>query len=125
MRYKYALLLFPLFVICYLSSVILYLPSVQAELKSDLQEVFVYPNPVRVVLGHKTVTFENLTNNVIIRIVKINGDIVREINVTDTNGVADWDLTNDQGQRVGSGVYLYVITNEQGQKAKGKIAIIR
>lgn len=114
-----------LFLVLFLSTINYQPSTLHAELKSDLSEVFVYPNPVRVALGHNKVTFENLTNNVIIRIVKINGDLVREINVTDSSGVADWDLANNQGQRVGGGVYLYVITNEHGQKAKGKLAIIR
>lgn len=100
-------------------------PSAFAALKDNLSESYIYPNPVRAALGHDKVTFENLTNNVMIRIFKANGDLVREINATDTNGAIIWDLTNDNGNKIASGVYFYLITNELGQKIKGKLAIIR
>ncbi len=99
--------------------------TVFAALKEDLSSTFIYPNPVRVAQGHDKVTFENLTNNVIIRIFKTNGDLVREINATDTNGTVTWDLYNDNGNKVASGIYFYLITNESNHKFKGKLAIIR
>lgn len=99
--------------------------SVQADLKDDLSSVIVYPNPVRVSKGHTKVTFDNLTNNAMVKIVKISGEVIREINATDTNGKVIWDLTNDSQQPVASAVYLYLITNENNQKTKGKLVIIR
>lgn len=109
-------------------TVIWYLPPVSclyADLRSDLDSVIAYPNPVRTAIGQNKVTFENLTTNVKIRIFKINGDLVKEINATDTTGQVVWDLTNDAGQKVGSAVYLYLVTNSDSQKTKGKLAIIR
>ena len=99
--------------------------TVFAQQKDNLSSVIVYPNPVRTTIGHTQATFDNLTNNANIKIFKINGDVVREINATDTAGTVIWDLTNDQGQKVGSAVYIYLITNELGQKVKGKLAVIR
>lgn len=101
------------------------LASARADLRNDLDSVIAYPNPVRTAIGQNKVTFENLTMNVRIRIFKINGDMIKEINATDTTGQVIWDLTNDTGQQVGSAVYLYLITNADNQKMKGKIAIIR
>ena len=108
-------------------STINYQPSTGfAALKENLSESYIYPNPVRTSLGNDKVTFANLTNNVIIRIFKTNGDLVREINATDTNyGTVIWDLTNDNGNKIASGIYIYLITNENGDKLKGKLAIIR
>jgi hypothetical protein len=100
-------------------------PSAFGALKDDLSSSYLYPNPVRISLGHNKVTFENLTNNVIIRIFKTNGDLIREINATDTNGAVIWNLTNDNGNKVASGIYIYLITNDSSQKFKGKLAIIR
>lgn len=102
-----------------------YRPAVFAALKDNLSEVYIYPNPVRASLGHDKVTFENLTNNVMIKIFKTNGNAVREINAADTNGAVTWDLTNDHGHKIASGIYFYLITNELGHKFKGKLAIIR
>jgi hypothetical protein len=36
-----------------------------------------------------------------------------------------WDLTNDSGDKVASGVYLYVITDGQGDKVRGKVGILK
>ena len=108
-----------------LLSAVCYLPSGFAALKDNLSESYIYPNPVRTSQGNDKVTFANLTNNVMIRIFKTNGDLVREINATDTNGTVTWDLTNDNGNQVASGIYIYLITNELSQKSKGKLAIIR
>ncbi len=108
-----------------LLTAVCYLPAAFGALKDNLSESYIYPNPVRASLGHDKVTFENLTNNVIIRIFKTNGDLVREINATDTTGTVTWDLTNDNGNKVASGIYIYLITNESGHKLKGKLAIIR
>ncbi len=43
---------------------------------------------------------------------------------SDTSQVL-WDLKNDDGDNVASGVYLYLINSPQGEKASGKLAIIR
>lgn len=117
--------LFLLFVLAVLSTINYQPSTVFAAPKDDLSSAYIYPNPVRAALGSDQVTFENLTNNVIIRIFKTNGDLVREINATDTTGAVTWDLTNDNGHKVASGIYFYLITNDSGHKAKGKIAIIR
>jgi hypothetical protein len=34
-------------------------------------------------------------------------------------------VKNDSGEKVASGVYIYVITDDEGRIKKGKIAIIR
>jgi hypothetical protein len=36
-----------------------------------------------------------------------------------------WDLTNDKGDKVASGVFMYMATDAAGNKVKGKVAIIR
>jgi len=36
-----------------------------------------------------------------------------------------WDLTNNSGDKVASGVYLYLITDSQGDKVQGKVAVIK
>ena len=38
---------------------------------------------------------------------------------------ASWDLANDKGDKVASGIYVYLITDGQGNKAKGKVAVIK
>lgn len=84
----------------------------------------VRPNPWRAdrhsAMG---ITFEGLPANVNLRLFTISGHLVREFaNISTT---VSWDLTNTSGQRVASGVYLYLVTDGQGQKVRGKLAIIK
>ena len=45
--------------------------------------------------------------------------------VADSNGTAPWDRTNDSGELVASGVYIYLVIDPQGNEASGKLAIIK
>ncbi|MBI4180208.1 hypothetical protein HY522_12375, partial [bacterium] len=44
---------------------------------------------------------------------------------TDAGGILNWDVTNRGGQRVASGVYVYLIRLPNGERAVGKFSIIR
>lgn len=91
----------------------------------EMASVKVYPNPWRSDkhAAHPRVTFEGLTLGATIKIFAVSGHKVTELH---TDGpTATWDLTNESGDRVGSGVYLYVVTNTQGGKVKGKVAVIK
>jgi len=91
---------------------------------ADLSAVKVYPNPWRSDKhAGKSVTFSGLTTGTTIKLFTISGHEVRELN---TDGPSTtWDLTNDSGDRVGSGIYLYVITDSQSDKVRGKLAVIK
>jgi hypothetical protein len=69
------------------------------------------------------VTFDQLTLGSQVKLFTLSGHWVRTLPALD--GYANWDLKNDSGDAVASGLYLYVITNNQGQKTAGKFAIIR
>ncbi|MEW6608510.1 MAG: T9SS type A sorting domain-containing protein, partial [bacterium] len=88
----------------------------------DLTKVLVYPNPVRVNKGDTEVIFENLSNNAVIRIYTISGELVwiKE----KVAGMAKWDIKNDYNQPVASGVYIYII-HDENEIIRGKIAVIR
>jgi hypothetical protein len=91
---------------------------------NDLGGVRVFPNPWRTDRhNNEDVTFGQLTDNVRIRIFTISGQLVKDLG--NAVSAAKWDLTNDSGDRVGSGIYLYLITNNLGQQTRGKLAIIR
>jgi hypothetical protein len=103
-----------------LSDVIFIMPS-------DLSGLEVYPNPWRADrpahAAHPFVTFSGLTLGTKVKLFTVAGREARELH-TDGPSIA-WDLTNDAGDKVASGVYLYVITDSQGDKVRGKLAIIR
>jgi hypothetical protein len=101
----------------------------------NLSELVVFPNPVnfsKAVRG--TIKFKNLTADPTIRIYTISGELVREIppktydgaTVNDGNtGVAEWDGTNDKGEKVAEGIYFYLITDKAGHRKSGKFVVIK
>jgi hypothetical protein len=100
-------------------------------LKTNLSEVIVFPNPYRPGSGGaydaSNMTFRNLTSRVKIRIFNIAAELVRTIEADTQGGQLTWDASNENGEKVASGVYIYVVTNpdDSSQKAKGKFAIIK
>jgi len=56
--------------------------------------------------------------------------MIKEINETDNDGVYVWDATSRSGDKVASGVYIYIISNcdSSGKlidKKIGRLVIIR
>jgi hypothetical protein len=91
---------------------------------NDLAAIRVYPNPWRVDKhGGKLITFDMLPPNTTIKLFTVSGHLVRTLPKS-TNSVT-WDLKNDSGDGVASGIYLDVATTDDGQKSRGKVAIIR
>jgi hypothetical protein len=83
-----------------------------------------YPNPWRADRGYaQQINFDQLAGNTTIKIFTISGHLVRTL--TTGNSSTTWDLNNDSGDRVASGIYIYLVTNDQGQEARGKVAVIR
>ena len=100
------------------------MPQADVLLNSDLSGVRVFPQPWRKDKHHDfPITFDRLSTQATITIFSLSGHRIRTLE-TD-NGTASWDLTNDSGDTVASGIYLYLISNEDGQETKGKLAIIR
>ena len=73
--------------------------------------------------AHPSITFAGLTVGTTIKIFTASGHLAKELH-TDGPSIP-WDLANDSGDKVASGVYLYVITDGQGDKVRGKVAIIK
>lgn len=96
-----------------------------ASAATSLSDLNVYPNPARVYNGESTITFNNLTAQVKILILDANAHIVREVELDNSGSIYVWDLTNNEGSKVASGVYVYVVGNNAGEKRRGKVAILR
>jgi hypothetical protein len=92
----------------------------------DLDDVKVYPNPYKPSEpNHEYIIFENLTDDVRIRVFNIVGELVYEKEL-DLGGVwSEWKGENEDGEPLASGIYIYIITNDEGDVAKGKISIIK
>ncbi|MEW6607831.1 MAG: T9SS type A sorting domain-containing protein [bacterium] len=85
--------------------------------------VVVYPNPFKPRRGDENIVFEGLPEDTQIRIYDISGNLVKEEEHKRATWI--WDVRDNYGKKVDSGVYIYVLTTGDGKKKTGKIAIIR
>jgi hypothetical protein len=70
------------------------------------------------------VTFNNLPNDVTIKLFTLSGVLVRTLNKSDATSILRWDLQNESGLRVASGMYLALISNPKYGDKVLKLAII-
>jgi len=92
-----------------------------APVASNLSGAKAYPNPAS---ANQPVKFVQLTAKAEIKIFTIAGLLVREL-TADSSGEAGWNLQNDAGNKVSSGVYLCLINTASGETEVLKVAVIR
>ncbi|MDX9758619.1 MAG: S8 family serine peptidase [Bacteroidota bacterium] len=97
---------------------------------ANLDDVFVYPSPLKPEHAQQFVTFANLTARATIRIYTVSGLFIAEVRETDGNGGAEWDLRDDSGALVPAGIYIFHAggTDAQGREVEtkvGKFMIVR
>ena len=97
-----------------------------ARPRVDLSQVKAGPNPFVIGNGNNFAISE-LSDDVSVKFMTENGMIVRHISRDEILGAfLSWDGTNDNGDYVASGIYIYVIYNEEtGLNRVGKVAVIR
>ena len=89
----------------------------------DLNNVYVYPNPVRPEY-EGTVKITGLLDKATIKITDIEGNLVYE--TTSEGGTIEWDTTAFGKHKVASGVYMIFISAQDGIETKvKKVMIIR
>ena len=86
-------------------------------------DIHPYPNPFKESQGHSAITFTNLPGVCNIDIATVSGGIVKRAKGVGPNDWV-WDVKNDSGNDVTSGVYLYTVDFHNGS-ASGKVMIIR
>ncbi|MCG3204762.1 MAG: hypothetical protein KCHDKBKB_01479 [Elusimicrobia bacterium] len=84
----------------------------------------VYPNPVRVDRGQSTITFNGVPAPVHIRIYNTRGQLVLDLH-QNSGTQFTWNLTNDAGQPVAPGVYIYLLSDAESKTTRGKCAVVR
>jgi ligand-binding sensor domain-containing protein len=91
----------------------------------QVQDLKVYPNPVRIEEGASASIFiEGLVELTDLRVVTLTGEVVARIDTR--GGRARWDGRDTANRVVPSGVYLVVAVGENGEgTAYGKVAVIR
>ena len=93
------------------------------EANENLNNVYVYPNPVRPEYNG-TVKIAGLLDKATVKITDIEGNLVYEI--TSEGGTIEWDTTAFGKHKVASGVYMIFISAQDGVETKvKKVMIIR
>ena len=95
----------------------------------NLDDIYVYPNPVNIA-EKSFITFANLTTKVEIYVFSIDGKFINKIVENDGNGGVDWDLKDEKNVRISSGVYIYKAisldnSDNKLQEKIGKFAVIK
>jgi subtilisin family serine protease len=91
---------------------------------SNLDELIVFPNPFRASSSLPLLHFGNVPYGCEIIIYSANGERIKRIKNSQYNGGVTWDLTNERGEQVNNGIYLYVALYGD-QKKLDKFMIIK
>lgn len=97
-----------------------------AALKSLVfAETYAYPVPyVEKQSPSQNITFKELPGEGTIKIFTVSGEEVKNLDVANGQLTRPWDLTNNSGERVATGVYFYQV-NAGGKRSSGKLVVIR
>jgi hypothetical protein len=95
---------------------------------NDFSTVKVYPNPYNPTTAVSgKLKMINLPVNSIMKLYSVTGELVRELKEINFGnlGWLEWDGKNDDGDKVGKGVYIYQIQDAAGKKKTGKIGLVK
>ncbi|MCF6271368.1 MAG: T9SS type A sorting domain-containing protein [Melioribacteraceae bacterium] len=103
--------------------------------QAQWDKVNVFPNPlfglnegVSYLPGGRydepVVTFNNLPNDVTIKLYSLSGVLLRTLSKSDATSILRWDLENESGLRVASGMYIALVSNPKYGDKVLKLAII-
>lgn len=93
------------------------------DVTSNFGNVLVYPNPVVYAQYKGNVRIRGLASKTNIRITDAAGNLVHS--AVANGGYFEWNLANQRGTRVASGIYYVLMTNEDGtDTATAKIAVV-
>jgi len=96
----------------------------------NIDDVNVYPNPyygfheLEGSRADKYVSFNHLPQEATIKIYTLGGTMVRQIEKNDTGQFAQWDLNNQYGYPVASGIYIIHVSSGDHEKIL-KLALVR
>lgn len=90
----------------------------------SLSNAYAFPNPFKPSAGHTTVTFTNLAAQCTIKVYTLTGELIKVIQETDGDGQNTWNVKNEAGENLTSGLYLFVIKSADDTKT-GKLVVIR
>ena len=98
--------------------------------QAEIDMINVYPNPyygfheLETSRSDKYVSFNHLPEKATIRVFNLGGTMVRQIDKNDVGQFATWDLSNQYGYPVASGLYIIHVETDFGEKIL-KLALVQ
>ena len=109
--------------VCNGIAAVVYAQKTVALVGADFSQVKAVPNPWRSDRhANLPLNLTNLPAGSTVKIFTISGHLVKTL--TPAANSVSWDLTNNGGDKVASGVYFYVVTVGD-QKGRGKLVVIK
>jgi hypothetical protein len=87
-----------------------------------IKDLLVYPQPATT--GEGWLMFSNIAEGTSIKIFDVNGHFIVNLEELDQNGGVRWNLCDQAGNKVSSGIYIYYATLDNQTKL-GKFTIIK
>jgi hypothetical protein len=100
------------------------LASIVAPVSAGLSGFNVFPNPFRPSRGHTTVTFDGITGGGELRVYNTAGHLVFEKSIDASQTSFVWDVKNNSGKNIASGMYVYFVESG-GEQKTGKLGVMR
>lgn len=108
----------------------------EARLGNELDKIVIVPNPFNyndpLIRGYGwtnpsnlQISFYELPKTVTIRIFTETGDLVKTIEHNQDSGFDKWNMTNERGQTIASGVYIVVFQTPDGGVSYQKLVVVR
>jgi hypothetical protein len=96
----------------------------------SLKNLYVDPNPFKFEHDGDIITFANLTAKCELNIYDIRGKFVKKIVEEDSDGGISWNLQDESGKIISSGIYIYSVKSlDEFERVKeqkmGKFAIVK
>lgn len=92
---------------------------------ADLSEAYVFPNPVRPSEAPDGAMVAGLPAEADVTVLSVDGQRLRQLGERDGDGGTRWDLRDEAGRDVPSGVYLVRIATPDGKATFVRVAVIR
>jgi len=86
--------------------------------------VIVFPNPFSLSSGKPLNFWGSGVPNCEIKIYTLSGSLVKTIKETEGKDRTTWDGTNESGERIVRGIYLYTTSNPR-EKNVGRFTVVR
>jgi hypothetical protein len=91
----------------------------------DLADVYLFPNPYRAGSGRGGIMIAGLPASASIEVFSADGVLVRKLDESDGDGGRLWDVRDNTGSPVPSGVYLVLVKSDGAAPVLKKAAVIQ